>query len=83
MCFVVDPRLEKSAGERRLAFLFDSLRELDDKLDGKLLVVRGRPEVEIPKLARAVASTPSVSISGLDFAWVRTSLLEARSTSSM
>ena len=64
MCFVVDPRLEKSAGERRLAFLFDSLRELDDKLDGKLLVVRGRPEVEIPKLARAVASTPSVSISG-------------------
>ncbi|WP_044507680.1 cryptochrome/photolyase family protein [Gordonia sp. KTR9] len=54
VCFVVDPRLEKSSGERRLAFLFDSLRELDDKLDGKLLVVRGRPEVEIPKLAHAV-----------------------------
>lgn len=54
MCFVVDPRLEKSSGERRLAFLVDSLRELDDKLDGKLLVVRGRPEVEIPKLAHAV-----------------------------
>ncbi|WP_035718305.1 cryptochrome/photolyase family protein [Gordonia terrae] len=54
VCFVVDPRLEKSSGERRLAFLVDSLRELDDKLDGKLLVVRGRPEVEIPKLAHAV-----------------------------
>ncbi len=54
MCFVLDPRLEKSSGERRLAFLFDSLREIDDKLDGKLLVVRGRPEDEIPKLARAV-----------------------------
>ncbi|WP_238421164.1 deoxyribodipyrimidine photo-lyase [Gordonia sp. 'Campus'] len=54
VCFVLDPRLEESSGERRLAFLFDSLRELDDKLDGKLLVVRGRPEVEIPRLARAV-----------------------------
>ncbi|WP_354563539.1 MULTISPECIES: cryptochrome/photolyase family protein [Gordonia] len=54
VCFVLDPRLEKSSGERRLAFLFDSLREIDDKLDGKLLVVRGRPEDEIPKLARAV-----------------------------
>ncbi|WP_439033008.1 cryptochrome/photolyase family protein [Gordonia terrae] len=54
VCFVLDPRLEKSSGERRLAFLFDSLRELNDKLDGKLLVVRGRPEVEIPRLSRAV-----------------------------
>ena len=54
VCFVVDPRLEKSSGERRLAFLRDSLRELDTKLDGRLLVVRGRPEVEIPRLASAV-----------------------------
>ncbi|MBY4575248.1 deoxyribodipyrimidine photolyase [Gordonia paraffinivorans] len=54
LCFVVDPRLERSSGERRLAFLFDSLRELDDKLDGRLLIVRGRPDEEIPRLARAV-----------------------------
>ena len=54
LCFVVDPRLEKSSGERRLAFLFDSLRELDAKLDGRLLVVRGRPDEEIPRLAQAV-----------------------------
>lgn len=54
VCFVVDPRLEKSSGERRLAFLFDSLRELDTKLGGRLLVVRGRPDVEIPRLASAV-----------------------------
>ncbi len=51
---MVDPRLARSSGERRLAFLFDSLRELDDKLDGRLLVVRGRPDEEIPRLARAV-----------------------------
>ncbi|MCK8615338.1 cryptochrome/photolyase family protein [Gordonia sp. C13] len=54
LCFVVDPRLEQSSGERRLAFLFDSLREVDAKLDGKLLVVRGRPDEEIPRLAKVV-----------------------------
>ncbi|WP_232717292.1 cryptochrome/photolyase family protein [Gordonia metallireducens] len=63
LCFVVDPRLEKSSGERRLAFLFDSLREVDDKLDGKLLVVRGRPDEEIPRLAKAV-DAEAVHISG-------------------
>ncbi|MBD0863950.1 deoxyribodipyrimidine photo-lyase [Gordonia sp. zg691] len=62
VCFVVDPTLEKSAGERRLAFLFDSLRELNGKLDGQLLVVRGRPEAEIPRLARLV-DAESVHIS--------------------
>ncbi|MHC3004456.1 cryptochrome/photolyase family protein [Gordonia sp. GN26] len=63
LCFVVDPRLEKSSGERRLAFLFDSLREVDAKLDGKLLVVRGRPDEEIPRLAKAV-DAEAVHISG-------------------
>ncbi|WAC58174.1 cryptochrome/photolyase family protein [Gordonia sp. SL306] len=53
-CFVVDPRLEKSSGPRRLSFLYESLRELDDKLSGRLLVVRGRPEEEIPRLVAAV-----------------------------
>ncbi|MFI8771249.1 cryptochrome/photolyase family protein [Gordonia sp. NPDC062954] len=54
ICFVVDPRLEKSSGPRRLSFLFDSLRDLDEQLSGRLLVVRGRPDEEIPRLARAV-----------------------------
>ncbi|TSD96138.1 deoxyribodipyrimidine photo-lyase [Gordonia rubripertincta] len=63
LCFVVDPRLEKSSGERRLAFLFDSLRDVDAKLDGKLLVVRGRPDEEIPRLAKAV-NAEAVHISG-------------------
>ncbi|AZG45354.1 cryptochrome/photolyase family protein [Gordonia insulae] len=62
VCFVVDPRLEKSSGERRLSFLFDSLRDLDDQLSGRLLVVRGRPDEEIPRLAAAVDAT-SVHIS--------------------
>ncbi|WP_431309259.1 cryptochrome/photolyase family protein [Gordonia prachuapensis] len=63
VCFVVDPRLEKSSGPRRLSFLFDSLRDLDDQLSGRLLVVRGRPDEEIPRLADAVDAT-SVHISG-------------------
>lgn len=62
VCFVVDPRLEKSSGERRLSFLFDSLRELDEKLSGRLLVVRGRPDEEIPRLVDAVGAT-SVHVS--------------------
>ncbi|GAA1481340.1 deoxyribodipyrimidine photo-lyase [Gordonia sinesedis] len=66
VCFVVDPRLEAAAGDRRLAFLFDSLRALDADLSGKLLVVRGRPDVEIPRLAGAVGAT-SVHVSD-DFA---------------
>ncbi|WP_431309342.1 cryptochrome/photolyase family protein [Gordonia sesuvii] len=63
VCFVVDPRLEKSSGPRRLSFLFDSLRDVDDQLSGRLLVVRGRPDEEIPRLADAVDAT-SVHISG-------------------
>lgn len=61
-CFVLDPRLEKSSGARRLAFLFDSLREVDAALDGRLLVVRGRPETEVVRLARKVGAT-SVHVS--------------------
>ncbi|OPX16375.1 deoxyribodipyrimidine photo-lyase [Gordonia sp. i37] len=62
ICFVLDPRLEKSAGDRRLAFLFDSLRELDERLDGRLLIVRGRPDEEIPRLVEAVGAS-SVHVS--------------------
>jgi len=56
-CFVVDPRLEKSSGSRRLQFLGDCLRELDAKLDGRLLVTRGRAEEQIPKICQAVNAT--------------------------
>jgi deoxyribodipyrimidine photo-lyase len=65
-CFVLDPALEASAGERRLSFLFDSLRDVQDQLDGTLLVVRGEPEVRIPKIVDAI-DAEAVHVTG-DFA---------------
>lgn len=65
-CFVLDPRLEASTGRRRLQFLGDSLRRLNDDLDGRLLVVRGRPEVRIPEIVQEIDAV-SVHISA-DFA---------------
>jgi deoxyribodipyrimidine photo-lyase len=53
-CFVLDPRLEASSGRRRMQFLCDSLRQLRDELDGRLLVTRGRPEERIPAIAKEV-----------------------------
>lgn len=61
-CYVLDPRLEASAGARRLQYLYRALSELSDSLDGKLLVTRGRPEQRIPALAKAVgAATVHIS----------------------
>ena len=61
-CFVIDPRLEASTGERRLQFLCDALRSLRDELDGRLLVTRGRPEELIPRIAAEFGAS-SVQIS--------------------
>jgi deoxyribodipyrimidine photo-lyase len=65
-CFVLDPRLENSSGRRRLQFLGDALRQLNNDLDGRLLVVRGRPELRIPSIAKKIDAS-SVHISE-DFA---------------
>lgn len=65
-CFVLDPRLEASSGRRRLQFLGDSLRRLRDDLDGRLLVTRGRPEAQIPRIATEIGAS-SVHVSQ-DFA---------------
>jgi deoxyribodipyrimidine photo-lyase len=56
-CFVLDPRLEASSGARRMQYLCDSLRHLQDDLDGRLLVTRGRPEDRIPLIANAVRAS--------------------------
>lgn len=56
-CFVLDPRLEGSSGQRRLQFLGDSLRRLRDDLDGRLLVTRGRPETRIPRIAKEIGAS--------------------------
>jgi len=61
-CYVLDPRLRASSGPRRLQYLYDALRELRDTLDGRLLVVDGRPEQRIPKLAKVIGAT-SVHVS--------------------
>ena len=61
-CFVLDPRLEARAGARRLQFLGDCLRGLNDDLDGRLLITRGRPEEKIPQIAAAIGAK-SVHIS--------------------
>jgi deoxyribodipyrimidine photo-lyase len=65
-CFVLDPQLQASSGERRLQFLSDSLAQLRDDLRGRLLVTRGRPEQQIPRIAKEIGAS-SVHISE-DFA---------------
>ena len=64
-CFVLDPRLESSA-PRRFQFLCDCLRSLQDRLDGRLLIARGRPEERIPLFAKEIGAS-SVHVSE-DFA---------------
>lgn len=56
-CFVLDPRLEASSGQRRLQFLGDCLRRLNDGLGGRLLVTRGLPQHRIPQLAAEISAT--------------------------
>ena len=53
-CFVLDPALESTSGPRRLQFLGDSLRELQEGLGGRLLITRGRPEEVLPRVCAAV-----------------------------
>jgi deoxyribodipyrimidine photo-lyase len=61
-CFVLDPRLEASSGDRRMQFLCDSVRRLSDDLDGRLLVTRGRAEERIPALVKEIQA-PAVHVS--------------------
>lgn len=56
-CFVLDPQLETSAGQRRLQYLGQSLRRLSDDLDGRLLITRGRPQERIPQIAAAIGAS--------------------------
>ena len=62
-CYVLDRRLKASSGPRRLQYLYDSLRELRDGLDGRLLVIEGRAEDCIPSLVKKTEAT-SVHVSG-------------------
>ncbi len=55
--FVLDDALRLPSGAPRLAFLYRCLRELEERTDGRLRVLTGRPEVVVPDVARAVGAT--------------------------
>ncbi|MEY2597137.1 MAG: hypothetical protein RL182_220, partial [Actinomycetota bacterium] len=50
--FILDPKLIKQAGNKRLAYLANSLRSLDESLGGKLHIVAG-DQVEVLKSYKA------------------------------
>lgn len=54
--FVLDPALVAPSGAARANFLYGCLRELDEALGGKLLVVRGDPADVVPQIATAVGA---------------------------
>ena len=56
-CYVLDPRLETSAGRRRLQYLYDALRDLRGQLGGRLLLTRGDPARRIPAVAKGIGAT--------------------------
>jgi deoxyribodipyrimidine photo-lyase len=60
--FVLDKRLIKPSGAARLAFLYRCLRDLDERLDGRLLVVSGDPVELVPRIAKQVKAS-SVHVS--------------------
>ncbi|MCW2681967.1 MAG: phrA [Frankiales bacterium] len=55
--FVLDDVLRGTSGAPRLAFLYRCLRELEERTDGRLRVLTGRPEDVVPRVAREVGAT--------------------------
>jgi deoxyribodipyrimidine photo-lyase len=55
--FVLDDALRRPSGAARLAFLYRSLRAVDEALGGRLVVLRGRPQHVVPRVARAVEAS--------------------------
>ena len=55
--FVLDPGLVDTAGPFRRDAVLGAVVALDDALDGRLHLVAGEPEVEIPRLARELGAT--------------------------
>ena len=55
--FVLDDVLRGTSGAPRLAFLYRCLRELEERTDGRLRVLTGRPEDVVPRVARDVGAT--------------------------
>jgi len=55
--FVLDDALRGPSGAPRLAFLYRCLRELEERTDGRLRLITGRPEEVVPQVARELAAT--------------------------
>jgi deoxyribodipyrimidine photo-lyase len=55
--FVLDKHLIQPAGAPRLAFLYRCLRELDEQLNGRLLVVSGDPAELVPAIAEEIGAS--------------------------
>ncbi|HEX5401008.1 MAG TPA: DUF2254 family protein [Pseudonocardiaceae bacterium] len=54
--FVLDEDLLRPSGAIRRAFVYDCLRDLDEQLGGRLLVVRGKPVEVLPGVAESVGA---------------------------
>jgi deoxyribodipyrimidine photo-lyase len=54
--FVLDDALRRPAGAARLAFLYRCLRDLDEQLEGRLVVRRGDPAKVVAAVAREVGA---------------------------
>ncbi|MBM7771640.1 deoxyribodipyrimidine photo-lyase [Actinokineospora baliensis] len=54
--FVLDERLGGPSGDSRLAFMYRCLRDLDEQLGGRLMVVRGDPVDVVPRVVAAVGA---------------------------
>jgi deoxyribodipyrimidine photo-lyase len=54
--FVLDPRLWDPAGPNRRAFLAGCLADLNGAIGGHLVIRRGRPAQELPRLAKEVGA---------------------------
>jgi deoxyribodipyrimidine photo-lyase len=55
--FVLDDALRGPSGAPRLAFLYRCLRELDDALGGRLVVLDGAPADVLPKVVREIGAS--------------------------
>ena len=55
--FVLDDALRGPAGAPRLAFLYRCLRELQERTDGRMRVLTGRPEQVLAQVVRDVGAT--------------------------
>ena len=59
--FVLDPALVGPSGAPRLAFLYRSLRALDESLDGRLVVRHGAPSDVVSSLAKEVEAAAVIA----------------------